>query len=499
MGGPEQGPLRAGGGEVKADDVSGVARELVAAGFGDDKVAGGAADLLSLDLNDDGNARRLIILHAHRLRYCHDFRKWLVYDGLRWALDESEQALKLQKHAMARTARLAIDRNVPAVLKWASRSLDRARLVSALALAQPEICVRAAELDSDPDLLNCLNGTINLKSGELLPHDPKQLITRLVHHRFETEARCPRFLGFLGRIMGAHPDASEAALTMADRKVGYLQRALGYSLTGRTSEKAVFVVYGERGDNGKTTLLFTVAQVVAEYSVLIQIESLMGRRESTNDKADLADLRGKRFVRTSEGERGQRLQQARLKRITQGMGMIKAVRKYENPIEFPETHKLWIDTNPRPVIHDVEDEATFKRLHPIPFDVTIPPEEIDRELPAKLAEESEGILAWLVAGALEWYRCGLQRIAEVDQARRAWREKDDQIGRWIEERCEVDEAYRTRASVLFEDYKRWTVDAAEQGQLSRNDFGRRLESRGFSKVHRDDGNHYNGLRLLPCS
>ena len=125
----------------------------------------------------------------------------------------------------------------------------------------------------------------------------------------------------------------------------------------------------------------------------------MVRQESNNTQADLADLRGARFVQTSETEEGQRLAQGKLKRITQGMGKIKATRKYENPIEFNETHKLWIDTNRKPTIRDVDDKATFNRLHPIPFTVTIAKDQIDKELPGKLLGEAEGILAWAVEGA----------------------------------------------------------------------------------------------------
>jgi Protein of unknown function (DUF4238) len=165
------------------------------------------------------------------------------------------------------------------------------------------------------------------------------------------------------------------------------------------------------------------------------VDTLMVRQESNNTQADLADLRGARFVQTSETEEGQRLAQGKLKRITQGMGKIKATRKYENPIEFDETHKLWMDTNRKPTIRDVDDKATFNRLHPIPFTVTIPKDQIDKELPDKLLTEAEGILAWAVEGARLWYAEGLAKPAEVEAAKDRWREDMDQLGRFIDERC----------------------------------------------------------------
>jgi putative DNA primase/helicase len=150
-----------------------------------------------------------------------------------------------------------------------------------------------------------------------------------------------------------------------------------------------------------------------EYAVLLQIDTLMVRQESNNTQADLADLRGARFVMTSETEEGQRLAEGKLKRITQGMGRIKATRKYENPVEFPESHKLWIDANHLFIVRGT-DNAIWNRLHPVPFDTTISRADEDKELPAKLATELEGILAWAVAGAVCWYAEGPGSLTTSD-------------------------------------------------------------------------------------
>ena len=243
--------------------------------------------------------------------------------------------------------------------------------------------------------------------------------------------------------------------------VRYLQRALGYSLTGTTEEKAVFVPFGS-GDNGKTTLLSTFLFLLEEYAVLLQVDTLMVRQESNNTQADLADLRGARFVMTSETEEGQRLAQGKLKRITQGMGKIKAVREYENPIEFPETHKLWMDTNSKPITRAADDQATFNRLHPIPFTITIPKCEIDRSLPRKLLAEAEGILAWAVEGAREWRRIGLDKPSEIAAANDDWKAENDQLGRFIEECRVVADSFSTRARPLYECYRQWAEGAGDR-------------------------------------
>jgi len=248
------------------------------------------------------------------------------------------------------------------------------------------------------------------------------------------------------------------------------------------------------GNNGKTTLLSTFLHLLEEYAVLLQVDTLMVRQESNNTQADLADLRGARFVMTSETEEGQRLSQGKLKRITQGMGKIKATRKYENPIEFPETHKLWMDTNSKPVIRAADDQATFNRLHPIPFTVTIPTEEIDKSLPRKLLAEAEGILAWAVEGALEWRRNGLGKPPEVTAANDDWKAENDQLGRFIGDCCVVGDSVSGKARPLYLCYREWAEGAGETA-ITETMFGRRLKAREFAKVDRKYGAVYVGIAL----
>lgn len=443
--------------------------------------------------NDTGNADRLILLFGDSLRYCPPLKKWLVWDGRRWAVDHQGAARRLAKKAMLEYLTQAAEADDADHQRFAYSSLDARRIANTLTMAECELVITPDRLDTHPFLLNFLNGTIDLATGALTPHDPELFITKLVPYNYTPQAECPLFLAFIARIMGNHPDASEPELDRAERMVSYLQHALGYSLTGSTEEKAVFVPFGT-GSNGKTTLLSTFLHLLEEYAVLLQADTLMVRQESNNTQADLADLRGARFVMTSETEEGQRLSQGKLKRITQGMGKIKAVRKYENPIEFPETHKLWMDTNSKPVIRAADDQATFNRLHPIPFTVTIPVEEIDKSLPRKLLAEAEGILAWAVAGALAWRRNGLGKPPEVSAANDDWKAENDQLGRFIEDCCVMNASLGGRARALYTAYRSWAEDAGESA-VTETMFGRRLRSRGFEKVDRKYGAVYTGIAL----
>jgi putative DNA primase/helicase len=455
---------------------------------------GPVPDLTRFLANDHGNACRLIAMYGGELRYCHAFKKWLVWDGRRWSIDTTDQARRLAKHAMLETLSQTVSRGLGQMAEsFARRSLDARGISSLLSMAEPEICSTPPEFDLPTHLLNFNNGTVDLRTGALLPHRREDWMTKLVPFDFQPAAECPRFRRFLDRICAGESLNSEQRVR-AGRLIRYLQKAFGYSLTGITSEKAVFIAFG-KGNNGKTTLLSTFLRLLGDYSALLQIDTLMTRQENNNTQADLADLRGARFVLTSETEEGQRLAEGKLKRITQGMGRIKAVRKYENPIEFEETHKLWIDANHRPMVR-ATDDAIWNRLRLIPFHQTIPSAEVDRELPAKLLLEAEGILAWAVAGAVAWYREGLARLPEGEQETRIWRAEGDPIGRFLEDCCEKHPGASMPARELYLAFRSW-VEMAGDLPITETAFGRSLTARGFEKEHTQSGWLYYGVRCRP--
>ena len=451
----------------------------------------GSIDLVcgSFAAGDLGNAERLIAVHGSDLRYNHDFAKWLVWDGCRWSIDGAEEARKRAQDTMVDLLRQALATGNKDLVSFATRSLKSPQISYALREAQPHLHISTEELDSDPWLLNFANGTLDLRNAQLRPHQRQDFITKVVHHNYRADAECPAFIRFLERIMGGGPDASEAGLERAERLMSYLQKAFGYALTGITSQKAVFILHGS-GNNGKSTLLATFFKILQEYSVLLQIDTLMVRQENNNTQADLADLRGARFVMTSETEEGQRLAEGKLKRITQGMGKIKAVRKYENPIEFFETHKLFMDANHKPVVRGT-DNAIWNRLHPVPFSITIPPEEIDQELPGKLHAEAEGILAWAVAGTMRWKREGLGKPPEVADEESRWRAESDPLRDFVEDCCIVNPGLDQKAASLWQAYQNWAEENGERHSLTRKKFTDRLQLLGCEPVKRKYGRSYS--------
>jgi putative DNA primase/helicase len=401
---------------------------------------------------DTGNAERLVELHGSDIRFCSETKKWLVWDGHRWNAEDAREVKVLAKQTIRQmyvvAAAIGNAEIKEAAEKHARRSESASSIHAMLTCAEyePGIRVRIRDLDQNKYLLNVLNGTLDLRTGELRKHRREDLITKLVHFDFDPTAKCPRFLQFLERIMGGPgPGESEqpceereARSQRVDRLISYSQKCFGYATTADVSEKAVFCFFGS-GNNGKTTLLEATRFILREYSAQVLIDNLMAHhsRESNASLADLGDLQGARFVTTSEAEEGQRLAVGKLKYLTQGLGEIKTCRKYENPVTFLASHKLFLDANHKPIIRGAE-KAVWNRLKLIPFSVIIPPDEIDKSLLDALKREGAGILRWMVDGARRWWKEGLgDPPDEITKASAAWEAESDRFATFLEDRCQL--------------------------------------------------------------
>ena len=431
-------------------------------------------NLLGFPHTDTGNAERLVALFGDRIRHCTEWKSWLVWDGARWRPDNSREIHRYAKltirtfYTQATTIKDSSDRQSAENHARRSESAAGIRALLACAESEPGIAVSATALDKDPWLLNCLNGTLDLRTGALIPHRQDELITKLCPVKFDANAACPIFSVFISRILaGSTP------------LIAYLRRVLGYALSGQITEKACFCLFGD-GNNGKTTLLELIRHILGDYSAQVMIDTLMTRRaqESNASLADLADLRGARFVTTSETEAGQRLAEGKLKYLT-GMSEIKTCRKYENPVTFPPTHKIFMDANHRPIVRG-SDAAIWTRLKLIPFTVSIPDDEIDKSLLNKLKAEAAGVLAWMVKGCLEWRQGGLDEPDEVKASVDTWKSEDDPYKEFFEDECEFDPSYSAAVSTLWPRFSDW----AKQNGIrypSKSGLYERLHARGCTK------------------
>jgi putative DNA primase/helicase len=378
-----------------------------------------------------------------------------------------------------------------AFLRFVNGSLSRAALANMMHLAKKKVRqVSANDFDRDPWALNTESGTIDLQTSALRPHRAEDMCSKLIPVRYDPQAQCPQFMAFLYRIMGRNPDASNHENDRAEQLVSYLQKVFGCAATGKP-EKVLFVLYG-RGNNGKTTLLEVIRDVLGdkEYAGQVQVDSLMIRPKeaiaSNTVNTDLADLQGCRFVSSSEVEQGQRLSLSRVKYLT-GLGQIKARRLRENMITFAPSHKLFLDCNDRPVITDPND-AIWNRVKCIPFNVQIPEAEIDKNLPAKLRAELPGILRWIGEGAVLYHCEGLGDPPDVLAATEQYRRESDRLREFFEDCCVLAPtgnaaSWKTEGcwiSVmdLYAAYTSWAETTGTKYPLSKDSFDERLQKLG---------------------
>lgn len=427
---------------------------------------------------DDGLATAFTNRYHEDWRYCAAWGQWMVWSGQRWNPDRTLTV----NHLVRGVCRVAAT--------YANTGSQQARLASASTVSAVERMARsdryhasdAEEWDTRPWLLNSPAGTIDLKTGLLRKHARIDRLTRMA--TAGTGGECSLWRRFLADVTGGDGELQ-----------AYLQRMAGYCLTGVTTEHALFFLYGT-GANGKSVFVNTLAAILGDYATSAPMDTFMESRGERHP-TELAGLRGARFVAAVETEEGRRWNESKLKVITGG-DKIMARFMRQDFFEYTPQFKLVIAGNHKPAIRNV-DEAMKRRLHLIPFTVTVPPERRDGDLPKKLLAEREGVLAWAVEGCLQWQRLGLKPPKSVLDATDEYFESEDALGRWIEERCQEHSQSKALIADLFVDWKDWSMANGEfAGSIKR--FSEMLESRRYGRHRGGKGARYViGLSLRPKS
>lgn len=460
-------------------------------------------------LTDVGNAQRMVAKYGRAIRFCHPWKAWLIWDGKRWREDNtgriSRLAMQVVRAMRIEAARMDKEKR-KRFQAWAIKSEERKRILAMIGLAQcmPGIPVLPEQLNTDPMLLNVRNGTLNLKTGSLEPHNPADLITKLAPVSYNPTAQAATWNKFLTRVMtypatptpeDREPDDPAAR---AHRLIGFLSRAAGLALTADISDHALFFLHGD-GRNGKGTYLNVLLGILGEYACTIDASLLMAKKFEDHPTG-LTDLDGRRFVTAEEPEAGRRLGEALIKKLTGG-NIIKARRMREDFYEFEPVHKIFLAANHKPTIRGT-DEAIWSRLNLIPFNVFIPPAERIGNLDKKLLrEEASGILNWCLAGCLAWQQGGLQPPPEVMAATKEYRVEQDVLGRFLAECCHVDQEnpghYRAKSSTLYAAYRKWAEEAGEKTFVSQKRFSLDLKARKFEdkRNNSDDCMWFHGIGL----
>lgn len=451
-------------------------------------------------LTDLGNARRLVRRHGRDLRHSEAFG-WLVWDGTRWAPDATGEVMRrastvaeelfaeAQKlteevaHAPTKDEKKAAARRAEETLSWAIKSESERAIKAAVALARTEagVAIRSDDLDRDPMLLNVANGTIDLRTGTLREHRREDYLTKLAPVTYDPDARSEMWEQFLGRI------------TLGDESlVAFLRRAAGYALTGDVTEQCFLLAYGV-GSNGKSTFIETVRTVMGDYSIQAQFSTFTSRKDNGGARGDIARLRGARLVSAIEGNEHSRLDESLVKQLTGG-DTVTARMLYKDEFEFRPAFKLFLATNHKPRISGT-DHGIWRRIRLVPFLAKFEGKDKDPKFKERLLEtELPGVLAWAVRGCLEWRRDGLGEPDAVTAATNGYRSDQDDLGRFLEERCLVQAGARVASGILYSAFTTWSTGNGEK-PLSQKSFTSRMQDRGFVKARNRHRIEWHGVTL----
>jgi len=423
-----------------------------------------------LPRTDAGNAEFFTALWKERVRYHHGRKCWFLWQGHWWAEDSKQEVMQLAKRAIRFRRRQA--HQLPPEyrgeeIEWTYQSESKRALeaVLSLAMSEPKLSASGDEWDKDPYLFGVANGVLNLRTGKLRQGRPRDLISVHTDVAYDAKATCPRWLQFLDEIFGG------------DRElIHFIHKAIGYCLTGETTEQAIFLCCGI-GANGKSTYLEVVRHACGGYGFNLPFASfeMKARADIPND---LAALCNRRFVTANETNESAQLNEARIKSLTGG-DKVTARFLHKEWFEFVPKAKYWLAVNAKPQVAD-DSEGFWRRMRVIPFNQNFSKDKADKDLLSTLKKEAPGILAWAVEGCLAWQREGLGVPQAIADATSSYKEESDEVGEFIEDLCIVQKDACVSATELWRCYHHWAFSTSRK-PLERKVFSARLQAKQFHK------------------
>jgi len=445
---------------------------------------------MGLRLTDTGNAERLVSMFGPDIRYCPQQREWYVWDGKRWkpdiegtvmgmaiqvAFSYRDEAEKLN----AEDANHKVD--ILRLTKHANRSESLHGIQSMVKLAEwdKNVVVPFDEFDRNPNMLCITNGMIDFTDCSYRRFDRDAHITKMANVAMVRGAVSKAWNRFLQDVI-PDPDTRD-----------FIQRAVGYSVTGHTTEEKVFFVHGS-GRNGKTTFINTLLNMLGDYAAQASSNVLM-QKENTGPNNELYVLRGKRLVAATETGENKRLDENLMKRLT-GMDWVSVNPKYKTETVFMPVWKIWLSTNHEPVITG-EDIAIWERIIKVPFMVRI--RKPDVELKLRLLnsfEERSGILNWVLEGVRRWHEDGLVLPKEIKDATHDYKSEQSAIERFIKDKCKFGISCIVVKSYLYKEYVKW-CKINKQIPKTKNSFGRIMNEKGFNSIRKTNERYWIGIDI----
>lgn len=437
--------------------------------------------------DDLGNSERMLDMFGHMLKFFYTEHKFLFYENGKWCRDNFGYVEKLADcviQQMEKEDSAGIYAENEDMQKAFKKHIKKTRSQNArknmVAGAMHFMPVLPEQLDRDRTIIGVKNGVLDLKTGELKPHDSKYFLTKQIPFAYHQNAEKPeKWLKFLNEIF------------LGDKElIRYMQKAVGYSLSGSNAEQCAFFLYGT-GNNGKSIFLEMLRHIFGDYASNMQADTIMMQNKAGNSaSSDLARLQGARLVTCSETAENTRLNEPLIKQMT-GDDVMTVRKLYCEEFEFHPEFKLWMATNHKPTIRGT-DKGIWRRIHLIPFQLDIPANRVDRNLKYKLAKESESILKWIVEGCLLWQKEGLQMPKKVLDAVSEYRKEMDVVSKFLDACCITGNG-EVKASVLYAVYLKWAGENTEY-KMSNTKFGIEMQKK-FQKVKKANGLFYTGLEL----
>lgn len=416
-------------------------------------------------LTEMGNAERIAYEYGHVIKFINDIG-WFIWDGKRWKVDTKKEIERIT----AKVLRSLSKSDDEAEAKW-SRMCERRNIrMNSIKDLMPLVPGERTDFDRHKFLFNVENGIVDLKTGKLLQHDRELGLTKITNIAFDENAKCPEWLKFLNQIF-----LGDQAL------VEYMQRLIGYSLTGDISEQIMMFLVGG-GSNGKSTFINTIKDLMGDYGKQAKSDTFIKKKE-TGANNDIARLVGSRFVSAIESEEGEKLADSFVKQITGGEPVLARFLRQEF-FEFIPEFKVFFTTNHKPIIGGL-DEGIWRRVKLIPFNLSLPAHKRDKRLPEKLSLEMPGILNWAIEGCMKWQQDGLKEPKVVAEATGKYKDDMDILAPFLDEVCYVEEreneSIMIEAKELYNVYERWCFNSGERS-LGNRSFYRMLETKGFGKT-----------------
>ncbi|MDA1680327.1 MULTISPECIES: phage/plasmid primase, P4 family [Bacillus cereus group] len=427
-------------------------------------------------LTELGNAERIAYEYGHVIKFVHDIG-WYIWDGKRWRVDTKKEIERIT----AKVLRSLSKSEDESEIKWARMCERRNVRMNSIKDLMPLVPGAREDFDSHKYLFNVANGMVDLQTGQLRPHDREVYLSKITNVTFDEQAKCPEWMKFLEQIFQGNQELME-----------YMQRLIGYSLTGEIAEQImVFLIGG--GSNGKSTFINIIKDLMGDYGRQTKSDTFIKKKE-TGANNDIARLAGARFVSAIESEDGEQLSETFVKQITGGEPVLARFLRQEF-FEFIPEFKVFFTTNHKPVIKGV-DEGIWRRIRLIPFNLQLPKEKRDKKLPEKLSLEMPGILNWAIEGCLKWQQSGLNDPAIVRKATGDYKEEMDILGPFMFECCFKRDDVQLEAKQLYETYANWCFRNGEH-QLKNRAFYRILETQGFKRERGNRNKYYiKGVTLI---